>query len=203
MTTDRATNGDGRQTAGTEAGASKDSGGFDALIQEFEAKTGDSDKSGEVLKALKPVIDHVQAERVEKQEKALETELSSALDFVAKGEGLKEVPKPILRGLMEAYALEDKAFANAFQNRAQAPSEWESQLSKGRDWAQTQMKALIPDGTKKRDDLEAAKAAVAGTDNEVASSAADDDLPSSATMFNMSGSAWRRFLDEQRVKAAN
>ncbi len=204
--TEKATGNDGRQTAGTELDASKDSESFENLIKEFDSKTGDqsqtADKSGAVLRALKPVIEYVQDDRAEKQQANVDKELSDAVDFVAKGEGLDKLPKPILRGLMEAYAVENKSFAQAFQNRGQAPSEWQAQLATGRTWAEGQMKDVVSGDTKGRDDLEAAKAAVAGTETNAASSD-DNDLPSTSAMFNMSGAAWQTFKAEQRAKAAN
>ena len=188
-------------------GASEDSESFDSLIQEFESKTGDQsqtvDKSGAVLRALKPVIEYVQDDRAEKQQATLNKDLGDAVDFVAKGKGLDKLPKPLLRGLMEAYAVENKSFAQAFQNRGPAPSEWQAQLETGRTWAEGQMKGLLSGDTKGRDDLEAAKAAVAGTETDAASSEPDDDRPSPAKMFAMSGSAWEAFKADERAKAAN
>lgn len=201
--TDQTTNGDGRQS-GAEPDA-KTSDTWESMIKDFETQTGNQDQSSAVssavLKALKPVVDYVETDRIEKQQAVLDGDLDKAMDFVAREETLSEVPKSLLRGLMEAYAAEDKGFARAFQNRSEAPGEWESQLEKGRSWAAEQVKALTKDA-KPKDDIAAAKAAVAGTQNEAAS-APDDDQPSVATMVNMSGAEWEQFKMEQRVKAAN
>lgn len=194
--TDQKTNGDGR-SGGSEPNA-QTSDDWESLVREFEAKTGDTkDRSGDVLKALQPVIEHVQSERAEKQEKALEAELSTAIDFVKQGEGLKDLPNPILRGLLEAYAIEDKAFAKAFQNRGDSPAEWQSQLEKGRTWAAEQLKSLTK--TSKKDDLAAAKAAVAATETD--DDGGSEDEHDVADMINMNAGEWQQFLMKETVKA--
>jgi hypothetical protein len=177
---------------------------FEALIKEFEAKTGDSakPKKSQVLNDFRELADYVRQDKTDKQQQALKKDIENAVDFVSKGDGQTKLPKTILRGMLEGYAAEDEAFAKAFQNRAERPTEWQAQLEKGRKWAADQVKGFTPKETKSRSDIEAAKAAVAGTENEAGSDDDDSNLPSPAEMFDMSGSEFKKLLNKERAKAA-
>lgn len=193
------TDGNGQAAPGTESGSQDSDKSFDDLISDFEAQTSKPKSKPQVLNDFKELAEYVREDRTAKQQAKLTEDLNSALDFVSKGDGLKEVPKSLLRGMMEAYAAEDRTFADAFQNRAERPAEWQAQLEKGRGWAQEQLKSLSPK-TKSRDDIAAAKAAVAGTDDNEAQG--QDEGPSVAEKFAMTDVEWRNYKLGRKAQAS-
>ena len=195
--TEQMTSGDGRQTAGAESG-SEDSASFDDLLTEFETKTKTKADS-KVLKDFGELADYVRQDRAEKQQASVEKDIEAAVDYVAKD--LKGIPKDTLREWLEGHGARNKALSAAFQNRSSDPQAWNAELEKAKGRIAETLKILRGNERKPRDDLEAAKAAVAKTETE-ADDSDESDLPSVDEMFNMSGSDWRRFMDNQRVKAS-
>lgn len=202
--TEKRTVDDSAPSGTPESAGSQESESLNSLLSEWETDTGSQsaaqprDDFAKTVRGLKPVVDFARSEMDRKATEAAQKEVGDALSFVKEAEELKEVGDPVVRGLMEAFALEDKAFAAAFQNRGDNPEAWKQALGRSRDWAVEQIKGLP--GMKERNDLEAAEAAVAGTGN--GNAPPDDDLPSTAKMVNMNAREWRQFLMEQESKAA-
>lgn len=201
--TEKRTADDRSLPAGQESAGSQESESLNSLLSEWETDSGSQsaaqprDDFAKTVRGLKPVVDFARSEMDRKASETAQQEVGEALSFVKEAEELKEVGDPVVRGLMEAFALEDKAFAKAFQNRGDNPEAWKQALGRSRDWAVDQIKGLP--GMKDRSDIEAAEAAVAGTGNGNAPS--EDDLPSTAAMVNMTAREWRQFVMEQEAKA--
>lgn len=183
---------------------SQESASLDNLIRGFEDQAGDKpakprEDIAKALTGLKPVVDFAKSEMNRKSVEAVQEDVGSAISFMKESTELKDVGNPVVRGLMEAYAAENDGFAKAFQKRGDNPTAWKQALKEGRDWAVEQIKG-IPGMNTARDDIEAAEAAVAGTDS-TERAGADDDLPSTTDMMNMSGVEWQRFMSNQAAKA--
>lgn len=194
--------GNGRSENGAESRSEDSGSSFDELMNEFERETSKPKPKADskVLKDFSELADYVRQERSEKAQQAVEADIAKAVDFLAESDGLKSVPKDFLREVLEGHGSRNQALNQAFQNRAKDPEAWNKALGQARDRIADTLKGLRGGSkSKDRDDLEAARAAVAGTDNDV--SASDEDLPAVPDMMNMSGVEWRNFMQKQEAKA--
>lgn len=147
-----------RPEAGSEGTAS-----LDALLQEFEGKKPET-KSAPVnpgaLRELQPVIDFAKSEMTERQNKALQDDIASAVKTVKEADEAKEIPDKLIRGLLEVRATDDPSFRNAFVNRHRDPGTWKTKLGEARNDIAAELKGL-PTSTVQSDVI-AARASISG-----------------------------------------
>lgn len=203
---------DDQPAAGAEVADAKESdSSLNSLLNEFEngtakPKASSSEIKDEAFKSevsgltkklngLMPVVDFAKQAMADRQEETLNQDLASALKVLKEPEETKDIPDSLVRGFMEAYAVENKPFATAFQKRHDDPAGWKTALESGREWLKEKVK-LLP-GNKVKDDLEAARAAVAETNAEPTGD--DDEGPSAVDMFNMSDAEFRSHKDNLRA----
>ena len=199
------TTGDGAPNSASEPVASKGSETLDDLLKEYEGNSSREPAAAEgkndvvrVLKGLQPLVKFAEGELNTKQTETLNKDVADAVSKVKSDvELLKDYPDKFIRGAMEAYAAEDPSFTKAFADRADNPAAWNEALDKGKVWMGNLAKEMP--GNKVRDDIEAAKAAVAGTTDATAQS--DDDGPSVAAMNSMSDVAWAAHMAEEIAKS--
>lgn len=177
----------GDSPSGAEPGARTSD--LDSLLKDFETQKPAED--------LKPVLDFVKTEMAAKQQKTLDDDLTAATESLKKHEGLGKVPDKLLRGLMEAHALDDPSFVKAFENRGQDPKGWETALSQGAEFA-TELLGKIPKDGNIRSDVEAAAAAVDGTSHEAPR---ESELPPVEEQMAMSDQAFDKLLQAEIRKS--
>lgn len=186
-------------------GASEDeSQGSDltALLQQYHQETGDKDSKDHlrVLESLKPVVDFAKQQMSKNEQDEVNQSIDNAYKFVTEEKALKGLNKTIVRGFLEAYGVENPRFYEAFRDQRKDPDTWKSELAKGRDWVKGQYEELLKGVGKSdiRSDLEAAKAAVAGTSTD------DDpgDKVDAQKLFDMSDSDFDKFMRSELAKAS-
>lgn len=184
----------GGQTARTEIGSAGTD--LDGLLNEFESPKPVTQPRPDisVLKAIKPVIDYVDTEMKTKAKTALDEDIKKAVSFVKEDESVKALPDKIVRGFLEGHAAEDPSFAQAFQNRQADPNTWQAKLADARKAFSEEVKGLP--GNMVKSDVEAARAAVAGSRSEPVG----DKQPSAVELSRMSQ---REFDNYWKQIAAN
>lgn len=152
--------------ADSKAPASADSD-IDRLISEFDtAKAAgaesrvDLNQVKPLLDAIKPIATFAQAKMREERQTAEKESVGKAVSFVKAGDDLKDVPDRLVKGYLQDRYVEDNEFRTAYDNRAEKPSAWQSELEKAKTEFTTDIKSMTT--TSLRSDVEAAKAAVKG-----------------------------------------
>lgn len=192
--TDKQTRPDGRADRGTEDKAQESD--LAALVRQYEQETGDGDRAA-LLKSLQPVVDFAKGEMSSREQAAVEEAIDQAYKFVTDDDSLKGLNKTVVRGFLEAYGVENPDFSEAFRNQKKNPGAWKSELGKGREWVKKQFEGLIKKSDM-RSDLEAAKAAVAGTSTEEP----EKEKVDPAKLFAMSDSAFNQHVAAEIAKAS-
>jgi hypothetical protein len=141
--------------------------------------------------------------QMEKEQKAtFDTDVDAAVERMAEGEAFKGLPKTLVHDGIVALAFKNKAFDKAFENRVSDPTAWDvAQKAAGETLAERFKDLPRPEeeaAPDNRDDIEAAKATVAG----VQTASSKDDGPSITDMIKMSDTAWRNLLDEEIAAAS-
>lgn len=168
---------------------------LDALLKEFESGAQKTDVAA-VLRAIAPVVEHVQEERVEKATAGIQKDIESAIAFMREPAEVKDVPTRLIRGYLDGYANENPTVKQAFDTRTANPEAWKKALGEIREAYLNDLKALP--GSKVRTDVEAA---VASARNQTTAPTANGNDPSPIDMMNMSDATWRQFLDQKRWAA--
>ncbi len=177
---------------------------LDSLLKEYESSPQSTAQAttsdvGRVLSHLKPVVDYAKFSMEKDQKDAVDQDIAKAYEFIQEDEELKGLKTTHVRGFLEAYAVENPSFAKAFKERAQSPEAWKSALESGRDWLKGEFGGMSKSGVSSDlTDLEAAKAAVAGTTESAASK---DDGPTPTEMFAMSDQKFKQLMDRKIAEA--
>lgn len=175
---------------------------FDAILREYTEGTKPETKAGDVSKVLgelKPVIAFAQTELTKRHEDAQKADIDDAIKFVKEDEGIKDVdiPAKLIRGMLEAYALEDPSFADAFANRAKDKAGWQAKLADARKSVAGELKALNP-AARVSSDVVAARAAVSG---ESATPPPREGEPSAEDMFRMSERDFQAYVAKSLARS--
>jgi len=185
--TQRVGNNPGAQTPGASPSE------LENLVQEFGDGSPDATPSAGILKDLRPVIDYARQELDRQSREKLDKTVDDTISFITSIDASKGWPKRLVRGFLEAYAIESPAFKKAFDEREQNTAGWNSALETARAAFIEDLKG-VP-GSSIRSDLEAATAAVRGTSNQPAST----EAISAASLFAKSD---REFEDFKLKHAA-
>jgi hypothetical protein len=191
--------GDGRSASPEPAPGESE---LDSLLREYEttapAATSGSADVGKVLNHLKPVVDYAKTSMDKDRQDAVDQDIAKAYEFMQETEELKGLKPTHIRGFMEAYALENPSFAKAFHERAQNPESWKAALESGRNWLKEEIGGMGKSNGSDLTDLEAAKAAVAGTTDSPPS---QDTGPSPTEMFAMSDQKFKELMEQKIAEA--
>jgi hypothetical protein len=136
---------------------------LETLIGDFEKETTEPKvlDANKLLQGLKPVIDYVKDERAQKQANTVKEDIEGVMAKISEPEAVKNLPKRFVRGYLEAYAIENPKFKDAFDNRGRDPNGWEAAVTEvGKSLAEEVGK--MP-GNQAKNDIVAAKAAVSGS----------------------------------------
>ena len=169
---------------------------LETLLNQYDETAGAPDpipnaELGKITKAIQPVVDYVNQDIAEKQQKQVAADVKGVVDFFSEDEGLKAIPDKMKRGFLEVHAQENAGFGLAFDNKAKDPKAWETAREAARD-AFTEMVSELP-GSKVRTDVAAALASV---DVDKGTSASNDRL-SPVKKMNMTYHEWREYKEEQ------
>ena len=191
---------DDSRSGGTQTGASGDSD-FEKLINSFDepvkAEQNRADPSiRDVLKAIKPVVEFANNEKVTRETEAIDKSINEIVDFMTEPDETKDLPKRFVRGFLAEYSRENPDIQKSYQERTSNPTAWKAVLEQARMELLNDAKALPRD--KVASDVKAAKAAVQGTTQKAVES---NDGPSSVEMANMSDHEWEKFKAGLRSKA--
>ena len=196
------------QTTGPDAahgqteGANSGDSDLNSLLEEYQEGTKPAVEKTVVqpdLSKLDPVIRFAEAEMSRQQRESIDRDVNAAVDRVAEAEKFKDLPKTLTRRMLVAYAFDNKDFDTAFNNREQNPAAWDAAIAKAQEDLGAEVADLNITSSNDRDDIEAAKAAVAGV---VTDPSDVDDGPSAAELSNMTDTEWRRFIDEELSKVS-
>ena len=172
--------------------------GLTDLLNEFDRPPGGTSATkttDPTLERLKPVIDFATGEMQAKRFESIKKDVDSAMTFMAEAPELKEVPKRVIRGLMEGWGAENAALKEAFENREADPAAFKKVLEDCRAAIIEDWKGLP--GNKVRSDVEAAVAAVRGTSTSPTSAG----LPTNAEMWHVSAADFAKLRDREAAKA--
>ena len=173
---------------------------LESLLSEYDNGTETSKpmpnaEIGKFARAIQPVVDYVNQDRVQKQQEQINADLKGILDFFSEADELKDLPEKMKRGFLEVHAQETTEFKTAFENRAKDPKVWETAREAARE-AFTEMVSELP-GSKVRTDVAAALASV---DGDVSVLSSSDGL-SVVKKMNMSDWEWKQYTEEQALLA--
>ena len=179
---------------------SEDVSELESLISEYDETAGAPEPTpnaeiGKLTKAIQPVVDYVNADRAEKQQKQIKADVKDITGFFSEAEELKDIPDELKRGFIEAHAQDNADFGKAFDNKAENPKAWEAARETARDKF-TELVSKLP-GSTVRTDVEAAKAAVDGTTETIPSG----EGPSPVQKMRMGPKEWRDYKEEQERQA--
>lgn len=168
---------------------------LDSLLNEFndggDKPTPTPDVS-ELLKSLKPVVQHaersMQKEQVDAQKHAVDEAIAAI-----KQDAAKDIDDDIAHGYLMSQHERNPVFRAAYEGRGADPGAWDKALGEARDGLVEKMGVNTV-----RSDIEAATAAVKGTSQEEAST--DSGEVSVADMFSMSDSEYRTFKETEAAK---
>lgn len=155
-------NPNGSQKGGTEGKGTGTGPGLNELLAEFERNQSAAKPSelNALLGAMKPIAEYAETSMRRDRETSLNNDVENAVKFMQEAEEAKALPKRMVRGYVEAYAIETPSFKEAFINRGTNPDGWQQALSKARESLVEEVKPLA--GGKIRSDVNAALASVAG-----------------------------------------
>lgn len=168
------------------------------LLQEFQSNKPErrpEPKPAPLPDDLQPVVEFAKTEMAERQQQKFKADVDTAIKFLLEPDELKDIPTPFARGILEAQAAEDPAFAKAFSERHSNPKAWQSALSDVRKFFAEEAKKLP--GNKVRSDLEAARASVAGENANQEPAELDD-----AKVLAMSDAEFMEFTRQQLANAS-
>ena len=173
---------------------------LESLLSEYDNGTETSKpmpnaEIGKFARAIQPVVDYVNQDRVQKQQEQINADLKGILDFFSEADELKKMPEKLQRGFIETHAQENPDFLTAFQNKAKNPKAWNTARESARD-ALTELVSELP-GSKVKTDVAAAQAAV---DGDVSVLSSSDGL-SVVKKMNMSDWEWKQYTEEQALLA--
>lgn len=181
-------------SAATAAGPAE-AATLDKLLKEFE-NSQTQPKAIDVLKAVEPVINYVNGEMTERENKVLEADISGAVKSVKAELKLSdEYPDRLIRGALRDLAAENPEFAKAWEQRRQSPGDWSAKLKSD---AVPVLKAEIEKARGKdiRSDIDAAQAAVRNVSTSPQNGA---EMPSPTEMFQMNDRQWSNFKAKLRA----
>jgi len=112
------------------------------------------------LRKLQPVIDFATEELTTRANERVQMDVKAAVEFVKQVEGGDKMTDRLTRGFLEGKASEDPAFKDAFQNRQNNPTGWQTALAGAQTEFAKEISSLPSNNIKS--DAEAARAAVAG-----------------------------------------
>ena len=142
---------------------------LDQLLAEFKAGTTGTNtnptpaiEATKVIEAMRPALEYVEQDRIQKQTEAVQKSIDDAIKFV-KGDddGLKGVSDVVVDAILHRQYARDAGFKSAYDNRAKDPKAWENAQVAVRSQIKTELK-LANGGGASRSDVEAATAAVRG-----------------------------------------
>lgn len=145
----------------TEKSAGESASDLETLIREFRGGEPKDTPSAGILKDLAPVIDYARQELGRQSKEKIDKTIDDTISFITSIDGSKGWPKRLVRGFLEAYAIESPEFKKAFDERDENAAGWNAALEKARTVFLEDLKG-VP-GSSVRSDVEAATAAVRGT----------------------------------------
>lgn len=188
---------DGAQTtaaatpqAGTASAAEPNTLG--ALIEEFNKGTATPDAAkavGEVLKGIKPLVEHAERQQIKETSEVFAKDFDSAANELKTVPGAETMTPRQLKGFMREYGAEVPEVEQAWNNRLQSPDAWKSALTKVKAALAEDLKAS-PGSTLKADTL-AARAAVANS-TQSATPPAKFDPVAVSNMSDRDYKAWKQ-----------
>lgn len=137
---------------------------------------------------LAPVIRFAESKMIEEVKATIDKEVESAISTLTADEAFKGTPKRLARGFLEAWAIENPEFKQAFEQRKSNPKGWEKALSDASTGFAEDM-GKMP-GNSVRSDVEAARAAVRGTSSAPPPKPRQKSAPE---LRNMSDQEFRRY----------
>ena len=180
---------------------------LDALLKEFEQDDKPAAKPGakavqpaalqELLKEFKPVAAFARGKMLEETRAGVQKDVDEAISALLEADETKGVPKRLVKGFLVDLYNEDQEFKAAFDNRTKNKSAWKGALAKAKDDLVEQVKTLPQN--KVRSDVEAARAAVAGSKTNPSRESASD--PDASAMFAMSDQEWGKYLAKKSSEA--
>lgn len=197
MTTQQAS-----QSAGNSAAAPANAGNvaatsgsaeapsLDNLLKEFENSTAQP-KAHDILQAVKPVLDYVNEERVVKEERQLEADISGAVKSCKTELKLAdEYPDRVIRGVLRDLAATSPEFEKAWLGRQQSPGEWSDKL---KTLAIPELKKIMEQATGglSKNDVEAAMLSVRNVSHSPQNR---QDQVTPNQMFRMSDRDWAAYM---------
>lgn len=191
-------NGAGPASSQPSAEANKD---LNTLLKEYETSTAQpataqptNKAMAEFISLVKPLAEHVEAEKVAKQNAAIETDITAAVKSVRETLKLSDgIPNKAILAQLKQYGEDHPEFAEAFQKRGENPDAWKVQLEKGQaDVGEVFSKV---GSNSSRTDLEAAMAATRNISTAPQTQAQLDPV----TAVNMSDRDWKQY--KQRLAA--
>ncbi len=108
------------------------------------------------------MIKFAETQMVEKVKAEIDKEVETAVSSITGQEEFKGVPKRIARGFLEAWALENPEFKQAYEGRKADQKRWQSALEEAGKGFAEDMKGFGGKESTVRSDVLAAKAAVRG-----------------------------------------
>jgi len=164
-----------------------------SLLSEYEEGTQPKAVTAPTpdLSKLAPVIKFAEQAMAASQKETFEKDVNSAVDTLSEDEAFKALPKTITRRMLIGYSFDNPNFDKAFEQRSQNPRIWDAALKEARSALAEEVKS-IPFASTDRDDIEAAKAAVADGDT-----IQPDTGPSPTEMAQMSDVEWANFVAKE------
>lgn len=143
------------------AEAEKSDGALAKLLDEFKA--ADKPKAKPQPRAASepdPVREFAEQELARRRTEEINKDIDGAIAFMTALPETKDMPKPLVRGFLEAHAIETAAFKKAWEIRHESQAAWNAALEGARKAFVETVNALPQ--SKVKTDIAAAQAAVAG-----------------------------------------
>lgn len=167
-------------------------GAADPYLTEFD-RAQQRPVAPQIPQELLPVIKFAETQMVEKVKAEIDKEVETAVNTITGQEEFKGVPKRIARGFLEAWALENPEFKQAYENRKSNAKAWDAALTAAGQGFAEDMKGFGSKDSRVRSDVEAAKAAVRGVSNN---EPPPQRQKTAAELRQLSDAAFRRYKME-------
>jgi len=182
----------------SSAAASGTGSDLDSLLKEFEGGTKNSNPElAKVVKAMSPVIRRAERQEAEEAEAKFKEELSTFIKAARKG-AADDFPDELVEGYLHKMVSDDPRAKAAFENRHNAPREWDSYLEKANPkivtWAERFNKPAVEERPEPVSDVKRAEAAVRNVSTEPL---AVEPLDATAAVHHWSDRQW----DDYKRKA--